>query len=74
MLNRNRLLLLLGALLLTFCIRVLTLQFMRAHLNDPGWFQVGSYATFSTESSDSSGSTIPRELISCNIRPHYQWR
>src|SRR5919112_5950401 len=46
MLNRNRLLLLLGALLLTFCIRVLTFQFMRAHLNDPGWFQVGSYAKF----------------------------
>lgn len=37
---------LLGALVLTFCVRVLTLQFMRAHLNDPGWFQVGSYAKY----------------------------
>src|SRR6185369_13751880 len=46
MLNRNRLLLLLGALLLTFCVRVLTLQFMRAHLHDPAWFQFGSYAKF----------------------------
>ena len=52
MLNRNRLLLLLGALLLTFCIRVLTLQFMRAHLNDPGWFQVGSYAKFDRQARD----------------------
>jgi 4-amino-4-deoxy-L-arabinose transferase-like glycosyltransferase len=46
------LLLLLGALLLTFCIRVLTLQFMRAHLNDPGWFQVGSYAKFDRQARD----------------------
>jgi 4-amino-4-deoxy-L-arabinose transferase-like glycosyltransferase len=46
MLNRKRLLLLLGAFLLAFCVRFLTLQFMRAHLNDPGWFQVGSYAKF----------------------------
>jgi 4-amino-4-deoxy-L-arabinose transferase-like glycosyltransferase len=52
MLNRRRLLLLLGALLLTFCIRVLTLQFMRAHLNDPGWFQVGSYAKFDRQARD----------------------
>src|SRR5918992_6337650 len=52
MLNRTRLLLLFGALLLTFCIRVLTLQFMRAHLNDSGWFQVGSYAKFDRQARD----------------------
>ena len=46
MFNRRRVLLLLGAFILTFSVRVLTLQFMRAHLNDPGWFQVGSYAKF----------------------------
>jgi 4-amino-4-deoxy-L-arabinose transferase-like glycosyltransferase len=46
MLNRRRLLLLLGAFILTFCVRALTFQFMRAHLNDPGWFQIGSYAKF----------------------------
>ena len=46
MLNRRRLLLLLVALVLTFCVRGLTLQFMRAHLHDPAWFQVGSYAKF----------------------------
>ena len=43
---RNRLLLLLAAFLLTFCVRFLTLQFMRANLNQPGWFQIGSYAKF----------------------------
>src|SRR5215207_7777382 len=52
MFTRNRLLLLLGALLLTFCIRVFTLQFMRAHLNDPVWFQVGSYAKFDRQARD----------------------
>jgi len=46
MLSRKRLLLLLGAFLLTFCVRFLTLQFMRANLNEPGWFQIGSYAKF----------------------------
>ena len=52
MLNRRRLLLLLGAFLLTFCVRGLTLQFMRANLHDPGWFQVGSYAKFDRQARD----------------------
>jgi len=52
MFNRKRLLLLLGAFALTLCVRVLTLQFMRAHLNDPGWFQVGSYAKFDSQARD----------------------
>lgn len=52
MLNRNRLHLLLAALLLTFCVRGLTLQFMRAHLDDPAWFQVGSYAKFDRQARD----------------------
>ena len=52
MLNRKRLVLLLVALVLTLCVRVLTLQFMRAHLNDPGWFQVGSYAKFDRQARD----------------------
>src|SRR5690349_1494930 len=33
-------------------VRVLTLRFMRAHLNDPGWFQVGSYAKFDRQARD----------------------
>ncbi len=44
--NRKSLLLLVSVLSLTFAVRFLTLQFMRAHLNDPGWFQTGSYAIF----------------------------
>lgn len=49
---RKRLLLLLCALLLTFCVRALTLQFMRAHLHDPAWFQTGSYAKFDRQARD----------------------
>ena len=33
-------------------VRVLTLQFMRAHLHDPAWFQVGSYAKFDRQARD----------------------
>ncbi len=32
--------------LLAFAVRGLTMQFVRAHFNDPGWFQYGSYAVF----------------------------
>ena len=44
------LLLLLFATLLS--VRVLTLMFMRAHLEDPGWFQTGSYAKFDARARD----------------------
>lgn len=33
-------------------IRVLTLMFMRAHLDDPAWFQTGSYAKFDRQAQD----------------------
>ena len=33
-------------------VRVLTLKFMHAHLDDPGWFQVGSYAKFDRQARD----------------------
>jgi 4-amino-4-deoxy-L-arabinose transferase-like glycosyltransferase len=49
---RNRLLVLLGVFLIAFSVRFLTLQFMRAHLNEPGWFQVGSYAKFDRQARD----------------------
>jgi len=39
-------------LLIAISVRVLTLQFMRAHLNDPAWFQVGSYAKFDRQARD----------------------
>jgi 4-amino-4-deoxy-L-arabinose transferase-like glycosyltransferase len=44
--NRKQLLIVFTSLLIAISVRVLTLQFMRAHLNDPAWFQVGSYAKF----------------------------
>jgi 4-amino-4-deoxy-L-arabinose transferase-like glycosyltransferase len=49
---RNRLLVLLGVFLIAFCVRFLTLQFMRAHLNEAGWFQLGSYAKFDRQARD----------------------
>ena len=39
-------------LLIAISVRVLTLQFMRGHLNDPAWFQVGSYAKFDRQARD----------------------
>jgi 4-amino-4-deoxy-L-arabinose transferase-like glycosyltransferase len=51
-LNRKQLLILFGLLLITISVRILTLQFMRAHLNDPAWFQVGSYAKFDRQARD----------------------
>ncbi|HET7112713.1 MAG TPA: glycosyltransferase family 39 protein, partial [Pyrinomonadaceae bacterium] len=33
-------------------VRVLTLMFMRAHLEDPAWFQTGSYAKFDRQARD----------------------
>ena len=50
--NRKHLLILFTLLLIAIGVRVLTLQFMRAHLNDPAWFQVGSYAKFDRQARD----------------------
>jgi hypothetical protein len=41
-----------GLLLVAIGVRVLTLQFMRAHLHDPGWFQTGSFAKFDSQARD----------------------
>jgi 4-amino-4-deoxy-L-arabinose transferase-like glycosyltransferase len=49
---RKQLLIVIAILLIATGVRVLTLQFMRAHLNDPGWFQVGSYAKFDRQARD----------------------
>lgn len=43
---RRRALLLLAIFALAFTVRALTMEFMRAHLSDPGWFQYGSYQVF----------------------------
>ena len=50
--NQKQLLTLLTLLLVAISVRVLTLQFMRAHLDDPAWFQFGSYAKFDRQARD----------------------
>ena len=42
----QRLLAVLFIFALAFAVRSLTANFLRAHFNDPGWFQFGSYAVF----------------------------
>jgi hypothetical protein len=37
---------------LAFSIRALTANFLRAHFDDPGWFQSGSYAVFDGQAQD----------------------
>jgi len=44
--TRRRALALFFILALAFSVRVLTANFLRAHFDDPGWFQFGSYAVF----------------------------
>ncbi|HXT64928.1 MAG TPA: glycosyltransferase family 39 protein [Pyrinomonadaceae bacterium] len=39
-------------LTLAFAIRGLTANFIRAHLNDPSWFQFGSYAIFDQQAQE----------------------
>ena len=50
--NRKQALIILASLIVLVSVRVLTLQFMRAHLHDPAWFQVGSYAKFDRQAED----------------------
>ena len=50
--NRKQLGTLFALLLVAISVRVLTLHFMRAHLHDPAWFQVGSYAIFDRQARD----------------------
>src|SRR5215216_5286032 len=52
MITRKQLLTILTLLVIAISVRVLTLQFMRAHLNDPAWFQFGSYAKFDRQARD----------------------
>jgi hypothetical protein len=50
--KRKRLLVVFAVLVIAISVRVLTLQFMRAHLNDASWFQFGSYAIFDQQARD----------------------
>lgn len=50
--NRKQLAILFALLVIAVSVRLLTLHFMRTHLHDPGWFQVGSYAKFDRQARD----------------------
>ena len=50
--DRKQLVLIFTLLLIAISVRVLTLEFMRARLNDPAWFQSGSYAKFDRQARD----------------------
>jgi len=48
----KRLIPLLLIVILSLSVRVLTANFLGNHLNDPGWFQSGSYALFDRQAQD----------------------
>jgi len=50
--NRKHLFIILAVLTIAFGVRICTLMFMRAHLNDAGWFQFGSYSVFDRQARD----------------------
>jgi len=50
--GKQQLAMIFAMLLVAISVRVLTLQFMRAHLHDPAWFQTGSYAKFDRQACD----------------------
>ncbi|HEX6187510.1 MAG TPA: glycosyltransferase family 39 protein [Pyrinomonadaceae bacterium] len=50
--SKSRIIPLLVILALSFTVRALTANFMRAHLNDASWFQFGSYAVFDRQAQD----------------------
>ena len=50
--NLKKLAIIFTLLLVAISVRVLTLHFMRAHLHDPSWFQVESYAKFDRQAND----------------------
>lgn len=49
-------------------VRVLTLMFMRAHLDDPAWFQTGSYGKFDRQARDILDGRQPIFLINDSTR------
>src|ERR1041385_8387664 len=48
----QRLLLLILIVTMAFTVRALTANFLRAHLNDPGWFPSGIYRLFDAPAQD----------------------
>src|SRR5438128_10491600 len=51
-LYRKRILALLFIIALAFAVRALTANFIRAHLNDAGWFPYGIYGAFDRQAQD----------------------
>ena len=49
-------------------VRVLTLMFMRAHLDNPAWFQTGSYGKFDRQARDILDGRQPIFLINDSTR------
>ena len=62
-LTRKQVIPLLLILVLSFTVRALTANFMRAHLNDASWFQFGSYAVFDRQAQDVLDRKQPAFLI-----------
>ena len=58
----KRVLALLFILALAFSVRVLTANFLRAHFDDPSWFQSGSYAVFDRQA---------QNILDRKIRPFW---
>lgn len=57
---RNRIAIFLAIFLLAFSVRLLTMQFMKMHLYDASWFQIGSYQMFERRAENIlSGSEPP---------------
>jgi Dolichyl-phosphate-mannose-protein mannosyltransferase len=49
---RQKLVIAFSVLVIFLSVRFFTFQFMRAHLNDAGWFQFGSYSIFHSQAED----------------------
>lgn len=77
---RRRVLLLILVVLVTASVRILTYNFLRAHLDDPSWFQSGSYRAFdrrANEILDGTGRLYwiddPSRTDQAQYPPAYPW-
>src|SRR5436305_12449239 len=55
----QRVLVIVFILALAFCVRALTANLIRAHLDDPGWFPFGIYAAFDAPAQDWLDGRVP---------------
>jgi hypothetical protein len=66
--SKGRLVALFFILALSFTVRALTANFIRAHLNDAAWFQYGSYEVFDKQAQDILDRKQPLFWISDSSR------